>query len=192
MHRSPPSGISRAILAYCRPTAASAASACLPPCPSRPMKKTSPREPCRSRTIFHGASSFEERSRSTRSARAAPHRLDRDRGHQHPRLHALALRDLHERKCIQYALTGKERLGKGPLVLLLDRSGSMEAGQSKASRMLGISRGSLQRKLAKRPPAWKHWVPQIVAVAHIRVEDPCPSDIGSDNWEQAALCGKWR
>jgi len=34
---------------------------------------------------------------------------------RHPRLHALALRDLHERKAMQYALTGKERLGKGPL-----------------------------------------------------------------------------
>jgi uncharacterized protein with von Willebrand factor type A (vWA) domain len=45
---------------------------------------------------------------------------------RHPRLHALALRDLLERKAMQYALTGKEQLGKGPLVLLLDRSGSME------------------------------------------------------------------
>ena len=45
---------------------------------------------------------------------------------RHPRLHALALRDLLERKAMQYALTGKEKLGKGPLVLLLDRSWSME------------------------------------------------------------------
>ena len=41
---------------------------------------------------------------------------------RHPRLHGLAMRDLLERKAMQYALTGKERLGKGPLVLLLDRS----------------------------------------------------------------------
>jgi len=62
----PPRGISRAILAYSRRTAASAASAYLPPCPSRrPSKKTSPRGPCRSHTIFHGASCSEERSRST-------------------------------------------------------------------------------------------------------------------------------
>jgi hypothetical protein len=68
----PPSGISPAILAYSRRIAASAASACLPPCPSRrPSKKTSPREPCRSRTIFHGASCSGESSRSTRSALAA-------------------------------------------------------------------------------------------------------------------------
>ena len=65
-------GISRAIRAYSRRIAASAASACLPPCSSRrPSKKTSPREPCRSRTIFHGANCSEERSRSTRSALAA-------------------------------------------------------------------------------------------------------------------------
>jgi Mg-chelatase subunit ChlD len=36
------------------------------------------------------------------------------------------LRDLSERRCMQYQLTGAEPLGKGPLVVLLDKSGSME------------------------------------------------------------------
>jgi hypothetical protein len=52
---------------------------------------------------------------------------------RHPRLHALALRDLLERKAMQYALTGKEKMGKGPLVLLLDRSGSMDGKAIRAS-----------------------------------------------------------
>jgi uncharacterized protein with von Willebrand factor type A (vWA) domain len=58
---------------------------------------------------------------------------------RHPRLHALALRDLHERKCMQYALTGKERLGKGPLVLLLDRSGSMEGEKDTWSTAVALA-----------------------------------------------------
>jgi uncharacterized protein with von Willebrand factor type A (vWA) domain len=63
---------------------------------------------------------------------------------RHPRLHALALRDLLERKAMQYALTGKEKLGKGPLVVLLDRSGSMKGDAdtwsiSVALALLGIA-----------------------------------------------------
>ena len=42
-----------------------------------------------------------------------------------PRLRLVALRDLSERQCMQYALTGTETLGKGPLVACLDKSGSM-------------------------------------------------------------------
>ena len=44
----------------------------------------------------------------------------------HPRLRLAMLRDLTERRCMQYALTGTETLGKGPLVVCLDKSGSME------------------------------------------------------------------
>ncbi len=39
------------------------------------------------------------------------------------------LRDLTERQCMQYRLSGKEPLGKGPLVLLLDKSGSMDGAK---------------------------------------------------------------
>ena len=35
-------------------------------------------------------------------------------------------RDLSERQCMQYRLSGAEPLGKGPLVVLLDKSGSMD------------------------------------------------------------------
>jgi uncharacterized protein with von Willebrand factor type A (vWA) domain len=58
---------------------------------------------------------------------------------RHPRLHTLALRDLLERKCMQYALTGKERLGKGPLVLLLDRSGSMDGEKDTWSTAVALA-----------------------------------------------------
>ena len=58
---------------------------------------------------------------------------------RHPTLHTLALRDLLERKAMQYALTGKERLGKGPLVLLLDRSGSMEGEKDTWSTAVALA-----------------------------------------------------
>lgn len=44
----------------------------------------------------------------------------------HPRLRLAALRDLVERKALQYELRGTASLGRGPLVVALDKSGSME------------------------------------------------------------------
>ncbi len=73
--------------------------------------------------IKHGAEEITDVELGNDIGRLLPVELVKLR---HPRLHMLALRDLLERKAMQYALTGKDRLGKGPLVLLLDRSGSME------------------------------------------------------------------
>ncbi len=44
----------------------------------------------------------------------------------HPRTKLLALRNLIERQCLQYRLEGTETLGRGPLVVAIDKSGSME------------------------------------------------------------------
>lgn len=44
----------------------------------------------------------------------------------HPRQRLAMLRDFLERKCQQYELAGTETLGKGPVVVCLDKSGSME------------------------------------------------------------------
>ena len=44
----------------------------------------------------------------------------------HPSTRLLAMRNLHERSCLQYRLDGIETLGKGPLVVAIDKSGSME------------------------------------------------------------------
>lgn len=45
---------------------------------------------------------------------------------RHPMLRKLALLEIVERKAIQYRLEGKETMGRGPIVVLLDRSGSMQ------------------------------------------------------------------
>lgn len=55
-------------------------------------------------------------------ARILPSGLARLR---HPLLRKLALREIVERQAIQYRLEGTETLGRGPIVVLLDRSGSM-------------------------------------------------------------------
>lgn len=44
----------------------------------------------------------------------------------HPSTKLLAMRNLLERSCLQYRLEGTEKLGKGPLVCAVDKSGSME------------------------------------------------------------------
>ena len=44
----------------------------------------------------------------------------------HPATKLLAMRNLLERSCLQYRLEGTETLGKGPLVVCIDKSGSME------------------------------------------------------------------
>jgi uncharacterized protein with von Willebrand factor type A (vWA) domain len=44
----------------------------------------------------------------------------------HPATKRLAMRNLLERSCLQYRLEGNETLGKGPLVVAIDKSGSME------------------------------------------------------------------
>jgi uncharacterized protein with von Willebrand factor type A (vWA) domain len=44
----------------------------------------------------------------------------------HPSTKLLAMRNLIERSCLQYRLEGTETLGKGPLVVCIDKSGSME------------------------------------------------------------------
>ena len=44
----------------------------------------------------------------------------------HPRTKLMAYRNLLERQCLQYRLEGSEHLGRGPLVVALDKSGSMD------------------------------------------------------------------
>lgn len=64
-------------------------------------------------------------------ARILPSQLARLR---HPTMRRLALRDILERSALQYRLEGKEPQGRGPVIVCLDRSGSMSGeGETWAS-----------------------------------------------------------
>jgi uncharacterized protein with von Willebrand factor type A (vWA) domain len=56
-----------------------------------------------------------------------------------PRLKLALLRDLHERSAMQYALRGPEKMGKGPLVVCLDRSGSMDGPRDEWSAAAALA-----------------------------------------------------
>ena len=73
--------------------------------------------------VRHGADEVTDIEQGADLGRLLPVELARL---NHPKLRTAVLRDLLERRCMQYALTGTERLGKGPLVVCLDKSGSME------------------------------------------------------------------
>jgi uncharacterized protein with von Willebrand factor type A (vWA) domain len=63
----------------------------------------------------------------------------------HPQTKLLALRNLVESACLQYRFEGKETLGKGPLVVAIDKSGSMQGEKdvwatAVALAVLGVAR----------------------------------------------------
>jgi uncharacterized protein with von Willebrand factor type A (vWA) domain len=77
----------------------------------------------RRQKVRHGADEIADVEQGGDLARLLPAELAR---FAHPRLRLAGLRDLVERQCLQYRLTGIETLGKGPLVVCIDKSGSMD------------------------------------------------------------------
>ncbi len=73
--------------------------------------------------VRHGADEIVDIEQGADLARLLPPELARL---VHTVLRRSLLRDLLERRCLQYQLEGTETLGKGPLCVLLDKSGSME------------------------------------------------------------------
>ncbi len=73
--------------------------------------------------VKHGADEITDVEQGADLGRLLPSELARL---VHPKLRLAMLRDLSERRCLQYALSGTETLGKGPLVVCLDKSGSMD------------------------------------------------------------------
>jgi Mg-chelatase subunit ChlD len=57
----------------------------------------------------------------------------------HPRLRAAFMRNFVERSALQYQLVGNEPLGKGPLVVLLDKSGSMDGPRDTWATALALA-----------------------------------------------------
>lgn len=68
---------------------------------------------------------------------------------RHPVLRKLALRDIIERQAPQYRIEGKETLGRGPIVVLLDRSYSMDGAPNQwasAAAIALVSQGAKERR----------------------------------------------
>jgi uncharacterized protein with von Willebrand factor type A (vWA) domain len=68
----------------------------------------------------------------------------------HPLLRKLALREIVEGTAIQYRLEGKEPQGRGPIIVLLDESGSMRGEPHTWARAIGVAAISQGAK-EKRP-----------------------------------------
>lgn len=77
----------------------------------------------RRQRVLHGADEVTDVEQGAELARLLPAELARL---THPRHRLAVLRDYAERQCLQYQLIGSETLGKGPLVVCLDKSGSMD------------------------------------------------------------------
>ncbi|OFX24393.1 MAG: VWA domain-containing protein [Anaeromyxobacter sp. RBG_16_69_14] len=77
----------------------------------------------RRQKVKHGADEITEITQGADIARLLPSELSKLARRS---LRLLFMRDLLERQCLQYQLAGTETLGKGPLVVALDKSGSME------------------------------------------------------------------
>jgi uncharacterized protein with von Willebrand factor type A (vWA) domain len=77
----------------------------------------------RRQKVKHGSDEITDITQGADIARLLPSELSK-LGRRTLRL--VFMRDLLERQCLQYQLTGSETLGKGPLVVALDKSGSME------------------------------------------------------------------
>jgi uncharacterized protein with von Willebrand factor type A (vWA) domain len=73
--------------------------------------------------VKHGADEVTDVEQGTDLGRALPVELAKL---SHRLLRLEFLRALLERRCLQYRLEGTATLGKGPLVVLLDKSGSMD------------------------------------------------------------------
>lgn len=64
----------------------------------------------------------------------------------HPALRALLLRDLAQRSALQYALRSNEPLGRGPIISLLDVSGSMRGQPHDWTRAIGVAMASTAQR----------------------------------------------
>lgn len=77
----------------------------------------------RRQRVRHGADEISDVGMGADLARLLPSELGKLR---HPRMRLLLFRSLLERAALQYELSGTEAKGKGPIVLLVDKSGSMD------------------------------------------------------------------
>ncbi len=122
--------------------------------------------------VRHGADEITDIEQGDSLARALPSELARLR---HPRRRLDFLRSLVERQVLQYQLVGAETLGRGPLVLLLDKSGSMEGVKDVWATALSLA--LLEHAAAERRPfAVLHFNGRVSFEAVVRPGEALPQD----------------
>lgn len=65
---------------------------------------------------------------------------------RHPQRRLHTLQKILDRRMMQYAYSGKERLGRGPVVVLLDESGSMSGNEHTWARAIGMACMAMARR----------------------------------------------
>lgn len=92
-----------------------------------------------------------------------------------PRQRLLFLRDLLERRCLQYLLRGPERVGKGPLVVCLDKSGSMDGQKDIWATAVALALFEVAQR-ERRPFALVAFNDQPMYEAVVRPGEPLPHE----------------
>jgi uncharacterized protein with von Willebrand factor type A (vWA) domain len=122
--------------------------------------------------VRHAADEIADVEQGDSLARALPSELARLR---HPRRRLDFLRSVLERQVLQYQLVGTETLGRGPLVLLLDKSGSMEG--AKDAWATAFSLALLEHAAAERRPfAVVHFNGRVSFEAMVRPGEELPRE----------------
>jgi len=93
--------------------------------------------------VRHGASELTDIELGADLGRLLPSELVALR---HPGMKLLLYRRLLERGCLQYRLEAKEKLGKGPLVVCIDDSGSMHGSREVWSKAVALALLELARR----------------------------------------------
>jgi Mg-chelatase subunit ChlD len=101
----------------------------------------------RRQRVKHGADEITDIEQGADLARILPAELAKL---CHPRHRLDFMRSLLERQVLQYQLSGNEVLGRGPLVLLLDKSGSMDGSKDTWATALALA--LLEHAHAERRP----------------------------------------
>ena len=92
-----------------------------------------------------------------------------------PKLKLAFLRDLHERSALQYAMRGQDHVGKGPLVVCLDKSGSMDGARDEWASSMALALLDVAHR-EKRPFALLTFDAAVRTKDVVPVGQPLPFD----------------
>lgn len=93
--------------------------------------------------VRHGVSELSDIETGADLARLLPSELMQLR---HPQMRLLLARKIMERDALQYRLEAKEKLGRGPLVVCIDDSGSMAGGREVWAKAVALALLELARR----------------------------------------------